>query len=504
MSSLLQRTGVGLVLLIVVLPIVFLLSSFFTPIQFELSSNYITGVALTTLLFITLVTLLSTILGTTLAYLTTIYEFSGSKFLSWALFLPFAVPPYVLAFVHLGLWENILNTNSILFASGVLSLSLYPYVYLFSKAAFQSKGKRSLEVAQSLGRGPLNAFITVMIPSSWPWITGGALFVLMETLSDFGAVSIFNIDTVSVAIYKAWFSYFSIGSANRIAAVTVIIVGVILYLESWVRRKRQFYSPDQELKPSPKKILKGRPSILTSVFCFSIASLAFFLPFAQLVKWSFMDATVVDIKSILPFLLNSLSLSLIATVLIVSLACYLAVSTRLERKYSKVLALSQKLASVGYALPGAVLAVISFTVITRFFSYGFIKNSIIIIIFGYSIRFLTVGLNPINTGFKRLSKNIDDSARSLGCGAVEIFRRIFIPTIKKSIITASLLVFIEVMKEMPITLMTRPFGWDTLSVKIFEYTSEGEWEKAALPAIILVCVGIIPVLILSKNERSHE
>jgi iron(III) transport system permease protein len=504
MASFFRRYTVFLVLAVVAFPLLFLLTSFFNPIQFELSSSYVSQVTITTIAFVGLVTLFSTVLGTLLAYITSLYKFPGSTILSWALFLPLAAPPYVLAFVHVALWETTLNTRSLLFASSVMAFSLYPYVYLFARTSFQSQGKRALEVAQSLGRNSVNSFFTVIIPLSWPWITGGALFVFMESLSDFGAVSIFNIDTLSVAIYKAWFSYFSISTANRLAAFAVLVVIAVLVIEVVVRRKRQFYTNEEIHKRSSTKTLSAKNGVIATIICSLVVLLGFALPFVQLLSWILDNYTLNQALSMSPFLKNSLTLSVLATLLIIVISCFLAVSARLEKKYPKLLSFAQKAASIGYALPGAVLAVLAYTLLSKLPTSLAIQNTILIILFGYLIRFLPVGLNPINTSLKRLSKNIDDAASSLGCRSGRFFKSIIVPNISPSIKTASLLVFIEVMKEMPITLMTRPFGWDTLSVKIFEYTSEGEWEKAALPAIILLIVGVIPVLMLEKNERGRS
>ncbi len=471
------------------------------------------------------------ILGVSLAWLTGACEFPGRKMFTWALLLPLAIPTYVLAFVFLGLLDfsgpvqtwlrawfpasrawfpNIRSAGGVIV---VMSLALYPYVYLLARGAFATQGNRVMEAARSLGRNHASAFFTVALPMARPWIAGGLLLVLMEALADFGAVSIFNFDTFTTAIYKAWFGFFSLPAAAQLSSILLLIVFVVMLIEQKARQKMRFVQIARAEGTYKRLKLCGWKKWTATLFASVVLLTAFAIPFGQLIIWSaniYGDEFNLRYLSLLG---HSLLFALLATAGVVSVSILLAYSGR--RHPGRLNRFFIRVSTLGYALPGTVLAVGIVIVITAvdrqlaglfksFLGYEkgtLIQGTILTVVAACAVRFMAPGYNAVNSAMQRISRNIDEAAISLGVKGTALLRRVHIPMLKTGILTAALLVFVDVMKEMPITLMTRPFGWDTLAVKIFELTSEGEWQRAALPAMALVLGGLIPVILLTKQTE---
>ncbi len=472
------------------------------------------------------------ILGVSLAWLTGVCEFPGRKTFSWALLLPLAMPTYVLAFVALGLFDysgpvqtflrKLAPADKIWFpevrsAGGiiiVMTLALYPYVYLLARSAFKTQGKRAMEAAQSLGCSRLTGFFKVALPMARPWIAAGLLLVLMETLADFGAVSIFNYDTFTTAIYKAWYGFFSLPAAAQMSALLVIIVFAVIIIEQQMRQKMQFTQSGRLSMEEERIELTGAIRWAAAFFASVVLLTAFLIPFVQLVIWSAKIFHEEFGGRYLEILGNSLFFACLATVIITCSALLLSYAQR--RHPDKTMRLLVRIATLGYALPGTVLAVGVFVVISQADSLlvGMIKavsgfdadallhGTVFIVIAAYMVRFMAAGFNPVSSAMNRIAPNLDEASISMGVTGISLLRRIHLPILRNGLFTAAVLVFVDVMKEMPITLMTRPFGWDTLAVKIYELTSEGEWERAALPAVALVVGGLLPVIILTRKTEA--
>ncbi len=473
----------------------------------------------------------TSLLGVSLAWLTGACEFPGRKIFTWALLLPLAIPTYVLAFVFLGLLDFSGPVQTILrawfphsrawfpnvrSAAGiiiVMSLALYPYVYLLARGAFRTQGRRAMEAAQSLGWSRTSSFFRVALPMARPWIAGGLLLVLMEALADFGTVSIFNFDTFTTAIYKAWFGFFSLPAAAQLSSILVIIVFVLIIIEQKARRKMRFAGSGRSEGDFDRIKLSGWKKWSAAVFSFAVLLVAFVIPFVQLFIWS-LEIYVEEFNfRYLSFLGHSLLFAMMASGGVVVCSVLLAYA---DRRHKDSLSLfCTRMSTLGYALPGTVLAVGLVIVITAvdkplvgllatFFGYDrntLVQGTIFTVIAAHMIRFMAAGYNSVNSAMHRISDSIDEAAISLGVKGMSLLREVHIPILKTGILTAATLVFVDVMKEMPITLMTRPFGWDTLAVKIFELTSEGEWERAALPAVALVLGGLIPVIFLARQTE---
>ena len=484
-------------------------------------------VALNTFLLVVGVTVLAGSLGTALAWLIAVYDFPGRRYLSWALLLPMAVPGYVMAFVFIGLFEfagpaqtllreifgSSLRVPSIRSTGGVIlvmSLTLYPYVYLIARNAFLTQGRQALEVGLSLGLSRRRAFLRVALPLARPWIAGGVLLVAMETLADFGTVAAFNYDTFTTAIYQAWFSLFSIGSAMQLASLLIILALLLLLTEQALRGRARYTSKASTTPPRIR--LRGAHALMASIGASSVFALAFVLPFTQLLIWAVQSISIELNVSYIQATLNSLMLAAGAAGLITAMGLLLSYTRR--RRLDLAGRAMARLATIGYALPGPVLAIGIFVplaslsnTLTAWLPQGSgvitLQTTLLTLMLAYAARFLAVGHTPVQANMQRLTPTLDDAATGMGVTGWRLLTRLHLPLLRGGLFTAATLVFVDVMKEMPITLMTRPYGWDTLAVQIFELTAEGQWQRAALPGVVLVAAGLVPVILLTRRgEKS--
>ncbi len=479
------------------------------------------------------VLVLTCILGVSLAFLTSLCDFPGRGFFSWSLLLPLAVPAYVMAFVYTGLFDfsgpvqtglrNYLPVASVYFpeirSTGgvilVMSLAFYPYVFMLASSAFTTQGESTVEASRSLGIGGFGLFFKVTLPMARPWIFAGLLLVLMETLADFGTVSIFNYDTFTTAIYKSWFGFFSIGTATRLSTILVLFIIVVIAVEHLTRRNMKYYKNQGDRNRQRLK-LNGAKAILAVSYASLVFFMGFLIPVIQLAVWSISVFAEEFNMSYLKLIENSLILAGSGALLTIVFAIVLSSSERIhQNRFSRLIT---KISILGYALPGTVLAVGLVKVVSaadKTIGYlgelcnfqlpaQMLQGAVVIMVIGYMIRFMSAGFGSVSSSMNRITPSMDEAAKSMGTSRFKILSTIHFPLIKSGVVTGLILVFVEVMKEMPITLMTRPFGWDTLAVKIFELTSEGEWERAALPAIILIIAGILPVYLLTKQKENRE
>jgi len=516
----------------VIIPILVILSSVFQP-ESEIW-QHIVETLLVDLLKNTIVLCAGVMVGTFLlgvgaAWLTAVCEFPGRKIFNWAMMLPLAMPAYVLAFVFIGLFDFSGPVQTMLRSHGfssskwfpdirsaggviiVLSLALYPYVYLLARNAFQTQGKSVLEVSRALGHRPYNAFIKAALPMARPWIASGLMLVLMETLADFGAVSIFNYDTFTTGIYKAWFGFFSLTAAAQLSSVLLVFVFILVVAEQHMRQKMQFHQVGRMSMETGRIRLHGWKKWMAFIVLSAIVLIAFIVPCLQLVIWSIGSITAELDSRYIGLLGRSLLFSGMAATVITALGLLMAYIQRQHSDHFTKWVI--RLSTMGYALPGTVLAV-GIVIMINFadkpivwaIREGFgiqvssiLNGTIISVLFAYTVRFLTVGFNTINSSMLRITHNLDEASMLLGVSGIKLLKKIHIPILKNGLFIAAMLVFVDVMKEMPITLMTRPFGWDTLAVKIFELTSEGEWQRAALPSVTLILAGLIPLMLLNKK-----
>lgn len=469
------------------------------------------------------------LLGVSLAWLTSLCEFPGRRWLDWALMLPFAVPAYVLAFVMIGLLDfagplqsllrswlgndfrmfSIRSTGGVIF---VLVLVFYPYVYMLARGAFLAQGRGLMEAARILGHSPWHAFWRVALPMARPAIGAGAALAVMETLADFGAVSVFNYDTFTTAIYKTWYGFYSLQTATQLASLLLLFVLLALYAERRAQGSRRFPGVDKPRQGALFR-LRGARGWLATGYCLLVLAIAFVIPLLQLFYWLLTSDRNDFDDRYWSLIRNTLSLGAIAAFLTVSVALLMVLARRLQpmRRVRSAVAL----ANLGYALPGSVLAV------GIMFAFSFADNQLLVplqgwfgveeprpwllgslfaLLLAYLIRFMAVASGPIDTSLARIRPALPEAAHSLGHSGFSVFWRVYLPLLVPGLLSAGLLVFVDVLKEMPATLLMRPFGWDTLAVRIHSLTAEGDWPRAALPAITLVATGLLPVIILIRRS----
>lgn len=468
------------------------------------------------------------VIGCSLAWLTARCEFPGRRWLDWGLMLPLALPAYVLAFVVQGLFDTggpaqrllgaIPGAGRLAFEArgtgwvvAVLTLAFYPYVYLLARAAFLGIGRGTIEAARLLGLGPWGTFFRVVLPTARPAIVAGVALALMETLADFGAVSVFNYDTFTTAIYKAWFGLFNLPAAAQLASLLLLVVALALAAERRLRGAARFHETARGAPP-PRIVLRGWPAGLATAAGVLVVAAGFGLPMLQLVGWVLgSEGRDLDARY-WTLLAHTLALGGSAAVVTVTGALLVGLARRqLSDRPSRIAA---DVSTLGYALPGSVLAVgvmMSFAGIDNALNASWrlagggslgpiLGGSVAALLLAYLVRFLAVANGPVGSALDRLRPSVIEAARNLGARGLDLARRVYLPLLRPGLLTAALLVLVEVMKEMPATLLLRPFGWETLAVRVFEFTSEGDWQRAALPAVTLVLAGLGPVIWLARRS----
>ena len=468
-------------------------------------------------------------LGVGLAWLVSAYRFPGCRIFDWALMLPFAVPTYVMAFVFLGLMDFqgpvqsgaralfglpnawFLEVRNPLGVLAVMTLVLYPYVYMLSRAAFLQQGMAPLEAARTLGMSAWESFWRVVLPMARPAIIAGVSLAVMEALADFGAVAVFNYDTFTTAIYKAWFGFYDLRAASQLASLLLTFIFALLLLERYSRVRARYTAQGRPVGQPPPR-LRGVHAALACGFCTLVLALAFVVPMLQLLLWAWDSIQNLDHRY-LALVWHTLVLGAIAAGVTTAGAFVMAYAVRHDP--NRVTRTSARVGTLGYALPGSVLAVavmLSLSWIDRQIAIvweeftGVVLGSVLVgsvlaLILAYYARFLTLAFNPIESGLEQIKPSLREAAQALGLRGFKLVRRVYIPMLRPGLLTAVLLVMVDVMKEMPATLLLRPYGWDTLAVRIYGLSSEGLWEQAALPAVTLVLVGLIPVFLLSARSR---
>ncbi|MGO2278739.1 MULTISPECIES: ABC transporter permease [unclassified Psychrobacter] len=526
-KRIISKSVLGLISLFMLVPILIVLLSWTQPVAeiwTHMADYVLPQVLKNTAILLLMVTVVSGTIGTALAWVTSMYRFPGQRFFSWALMLPLAIPAYVLAFVTIGIIDfsgplqtalrdsgistAIPSIRNVWGAGLILSLAFYPYVYLLARQAFLSQGRRAIEAGQMLGLSRSRVFFRLALPQALPWIIGGLLLASMETLADFGAVSVFNVDTFTTAIYKAWFGFFSLTTAAQLAALLIGVIFIVVLFEQYWQAKRS----SSLTQGSSQRFDASKPARLAmTLLCTIIFLMAFLIPFLQLIYWTALnfrqdfDARYID------FVTNSLMIASMTTLFIAFLAIIIA---WIKRQYpDKSTKLMTTLGNLGYVVPGTVLAVGIFIPIAwldnQMIAFGItsqqvLSGSVIVMLLALSTRFMTVSFQPVDRQLQRLTVNQEAAAKLLSDSPYQRWRHVMLPVLSPGVLTALLMGFVEVMKEMPITLMTRRQGWDTLAVRVFEMTSEGMWGRAALPSLLIVLVGLLPVWILLRQSDKHS
>ena len=470
---------------------------------------------------------LTILMGVSTAWFVSTCEFPGRKFFEWALILPLAIPSYIIAYTYAGIFDyagpvqilyrrwfpNQPFTFDIMNIYGVvilLSFVLYPYVFATARAAFINQSATIIESGRMLGCSPWKIFYKLVLPLSRPAIIAGVSLVIMEVLNDYGAVKYFGVPTFTTGIFRAWFSLGDIQSAIFLSALLMGFVLLFLGLEQIQRGGRKYDQITGASNSLARFQLKRIKGFAVCIACLTPLLLGFIVPVSQLGFWSFKTFHSVLGQEFWQMILNSFSVAGITALLSVSIALTLVYAVKLNSGYFA--AIMTKVANIGYAIPGAVIAVgimIPVLSIDKFLIKGLerltgnssgliISGTLLMLIFAYLVRFLVVAFNPTEEGFKKIGWQLTEAARTLGFGPFKCLVKINIPLMKGALLSGALLVFVDVLKELPLTLILRPFNFHTLATKAFELASDEMVAESANAALIIVLTGIIPIIMLSK------
>ena len=481
------------------------------------------------------VTVLTLFLGVGSAWLVTQYRFTGSRFFNWALLLPLAMPTYITAYSYTGLLDvagpiqtSIRNNLGLSFGdywfpeirsiSGaifVMSFVLYPYIYLLARSAFLDQSQHLKDAAQLLGYSRRQVFFKISLPIARPAIIAGLSLALMETLADYGAVSYFGVSTFTTGIFRTWYGLDSIQGAAQLSLVLVMFIVVLITLEKYSRQRSSYH--DKNLgQTSITKNLNGYKNSFAFVLAGLPLLLGFIIPSGQLLIWAINKHQQLFESSFWVLLSNTITLAGITAVVALMLALIAAYSHRIIS--NRFTLTTNTIIKLGYAIPGTVIAVGTLIPLARLdnqidawfrthfdISTGLlISGTICALVIAYLVRFLAVALNTVDSGLNNIPNNLDQVARSLGKSPLKVMRNIHIPLLRTSLLTALLLVFVDVMKELPATLIMRPFNFNTLAVRAYELASDERLADASLASIAIVITGLIPVIIITRQITTKK
>ncbi len=473
---------------------------------------------------------LAGVIGVGTAWVVATKEFPGRRWLTWALALPLAAPAYVIAYVYTDLLEYAGPVQSALRevtgwqagdysfppvrslggATVMLALVLYPYVYLLARTAFTTQAAAMFEAARVLGASPRRAFYSIALPAARPAIAGGLALVLMETVADYGVVDYFGVATFTTGIFRTWFALGDRDAAMQLAGLLFLLVAVLVVAEHYGRRGR-FDNPVSRNAPPPRETLKGHRALFAVALCLAPVVLGFAVPFAALAHYAFTVGDPLLGRSFADFVQASFGVAGVTAVLAAGLALWLVSAQRASS--GPVTRFSVRMATLGYALPGAMLAVGLLVPLTAFDKSvaGYLARNFDMqvgllltgtaaaLVFAYLARFLTVAYNSCHAGMERVHQNLDAVARSLGATPGRVLREIHTPLMRGAVATALLLVFIDVLKELPATLILRPFNFETLATRVYRLASDERLAEASTAALAIVAMGTLPALLLVRG-----
>jgi iron(III) transport system permease protein len=469
-------------------------------------------------------------IGVLSAWLVTAYRFPGRRWLQWALILPLSVPAYVMAYAYTdwlqftGSVQTLLREltgwrareywfpeiRSLGGAIAVLSFALYPYVYLLARAAFLDQSRATAESARLLGQGPWGTFFKVALPLARPGIAAGTALALMETLADFGTVSYFAVQTFTTGIYRAWLSLGDTVAAGQLASCLLGFVALVLLAERMSRGRARYHNLTTRTRAAPA-VLHGAGATVAFLACFAPLVFGFLLPVGILAKLAFAEYVGELRPRLFTLIGNTFTLAGITALAAVMAATAMAYAGRVVR--DPLVAIANRSAALGYAIPGAVIAVGILVPLGKLDNvladwireqFGgqvglLLTGSIFALVCAYLVRFLAIALQSVEAGLARITPSMDDAARSLGAGPAATLARVHAPMLWTSLFGAALLVFVDVMKELPVTFAMRPFNFDTLAVEVYNLTKDERLGEAAVPSLVIVAIGLIPLIVLSRQ-----
>ena len=480
---------------------------------------------------------LTFIIGTTTAWLVTMHNFPGRRFLQWACLIPLATPTYIISYTYVDFfnyagplqtwlrdvagWKTpqdymFPDIRSLGGAIFVLSMVLYPYVFMTAQASFLRQPASQLDVARTLGKTAWGVFFSVALPQARPAIVVGVSLALMECLNDIAAVGFFGVRTLTLGIYSTWLGEGNLGGAAQLSGVLLIFVFALLWIE---RRARELQPSNRQVRqnlPAYRSALKGWRGGFATVICIFPVFFGFVLPGLILLRFAIQRFSDSFSTAYLEAAWHSILLAMIASIVVVGVGLVLAYANRLRR--GKIAHQFIRLASIGYAIPGTVLGIGVLIPLAAFdnkidsfvrASFGFstgllLSGTIAALVFAYTVRFLAISFGSLESGLEKVTMNLTSAARTLGRSPFRTFIEIHLPMLRPALVSATLLVFVDCMKELPTTLILRPFDFETLATLVFSLASLDQLEESAAPALTIVVAGLIPVILLARNLQGAE
>jgi len=525
-----------LVSLLVALPILTVFSSFFgstSDYYLLLKDTFLINYIVNTTIILVGVLLLTLIFGVLSAYFVSFYNFPGVNFFKWALILSFAVPAYIYAYSLTAFFENYGTLFTILkwiFGDGnynsyipkfdgmlgaiiSMSFSLFGYVYVLTRASFYYQSNNLIEVSKNLGFSAKESFLKIILPSARPAIVAGLSLVAMECVSDFGTVEFFSVSTLTTGIYNSWLSYDDLNTANQLSFILLLLILILFFTENFSRGEAKYHQPSENYKPIPKIDLNNMKSYIPIIFCSFIFFFSFIFPTLQMAYWTLKFPKYFQDINLWSLNLNTLFLVIIASFTLLIFSFLINYGNRISK--SKFLNYLSLFSISGYAIPGVILSlafITFFSWLSDFLtlSFGLISikkvfiGSILGLILAYFIRFYALAYNGIKSNYLKINQSIDESSYLLGYTKFRTVRKIHLPYLKNSILLIGILIAIEIIKELPITLILRPFNFDTFATKAYAYASQDLLEAAALPSLFLIFWAGLLIFFTSKYILSEK
>lgn len=527
-----------LIALLISIPVLTVLSSIFLPsgdVWQHLKSTVLGEYIKNSLLLVIGVSIGTLVIGITTAWLCSVCEFPGRKIFNWLLLLPLAFPPYIIAYTYTGLLDFAGPLQSVLRetfnwsygdywfpeirslggAIVMLSLVLFPYVFLLSRTAFAEQSTSFREASHILGIGLSKTFLKAALPLARPAIIAGLTLVVMETLADYGTVHYFGIPTFTTGIFRTWFGLGDRVAATQLASLLLLCVFLVIVIERYSRRAEKY----RNLSSGQKKWrypLSGYKAALAFCICLLPVLLGFIIPAIQIISWASKTAADIINHSFLELIFNTVILALMVAALVVIIATILAYGKRISSHF--IVPYSVNTSAMGYAVPGIIIAVgvlLPFAwfdnALDTWLSNNFgissgllLTGTLAALVFAHVVRFMAIGLNSVEASLAKINRNVDDAAQLLGHKSINRFFSIHLPLIRSGVLTAALLVFVEVVKELPATLVLRPFNFNTLAVRTYELASDERLADSACSALLIVAVSILPILILNRSITKNQ
>ena len=521
-------------LLLVIIPILTVFSYIFAPsteLWGHLADNLLYDYVFNTLFIVFFVSIFSTIIGVSCAWIVVMYDFKWKHTFKWLLVMPIALPTYISAYIYVGimepsgfifeffetnfkLGENIyrsINFQNIYGAIFILTICLYPYIYLLCYSSFNEQSSSAIEVSKSLGLTQSQSFRKIALPLARPAIFGGLALVIMETLAEFGTMDYYGIATFTTGIYRTWFAFGDESSALHLASILLTFVFLLIIFEKSLRGSRQYYNSSQKNNKSCTIMLSANHQILAFLWCMLICMLGFLIPIFQLLLWFLKTYNYLFTTAFFQIVINTVFIALVSALVIVLISIISSYKNRTINNF--ITNMSLKIFSIGYSIPGVVVAVgiiIFVTLIDEIQSniwgspFFYLSGSLISLFIAYLVRFSSLSHNTVESGLTKVKKNIDLTIRLFGLSSLEAVTRVHFPMMKTTIITALILVFVDIVKELPATLILRPFNFDTLAIHIYELASSEQLFFIASPSLMLIIISIIPVIILINKTINDE